>query len=313
MTASFAICCKSRSSKNKEDEFQKYVEIIRDLKFDSGLWMTASSKAEPDFGRARLLDFGSGATGEDTPWRIFQWANYKHSLRNVPETKDGEKFVYESESTKVTVDRNTGAFGLRIKAQNEYDAPREYFQDWPHLYFDQTLTGIPTLGELDELIMEIDFIVNRCDNLMAPEEFDPLLHTAQFVWYVTVVNKDSIHGAMGDYLWFGYMFYDFREEITNTVKLQDFGKEDSTDKYIYCIGMKDVLDKPFAIGEKVTIAMDVLPTIRTAIEYAQNQGFLKGCITDLMTVTYMNIGLELPGTFDLDVEISKTGIKVKNK
>ena len=314
MVALCSMTCKPAADKKKNLDDDGYVEIISDLKFDRGLWMTSSNKADPDFLYARLLDFGSGATGQDTPWRIFQWANYKHSLRNVPEVREGDKFIYESESTNVTVDRSTGAFSLRIKAQNEYSSPREYFADWPTIYFDQTLVRMPVVGELDELIMEIEFVINRCDNFMEPEEYNPEeLHTAQFMWYVTVINQDASHGALNDYLWFGLMFYDYREEWTSTTKLQDYGKEDATGQYIYNVGMKDILDKPFAIGQKVKIAVNVLPIIKTAIAYAQSQGFLKECLAELMKVNYMNIGLELPGTFDLDVEICKIGLKAKYK
>ena len=297
----------------------EYSELISDLDLNHGMRMTASSKENPMFEHLRTFDYGGKADTSYVYWRIFQWANYKHPLDDVAEQEDSNVFTYESESTKVVVDRNKKELTLGLYTSKEYvdeegnHQPRVAEQHWPSLYFDQNIAAAPQVGALDELIMDIEFTITKMDSMMTEEEFNPNLHTAQFMWYLTIINKEKFNGAVNDYLWYGPMYYDARYEFTEDFGQQDTGKDDATGKYIYCEGMKEELSQPVAIGEKVRVTMNVLPGILNAIQDAQQKGYLQGCIPELLKINYMNIGWEIPGTFDCEVVIHDLSLKAKLK
>ena len=130
---------------------------------------------------------------------------------------------------------------------------------------------------------------------------DPGLHAAQFQLFFIV--KEVAPGGSGDFLWFGVPFFDSRQEYPAPHRARDGGKDDATGKFIYTIDGRGVLSKPLGQGERVAIRKDLLPSIRNALAYAVEHGFLERGDPERYAVVNMNLGWEMPGAYDAAVEI----------
>jgi len=280
---------------------------VRDRNFEAGLNLEALDKNDPQYDSVKIFDFNGAASG-NWVWDIFQWGT-RFDLRNAPEVKSGSKYIYQDESKKITVQPGSDEFSLRVLAQNVYDAPRQYFEDWPHLYLEQDFADVQPIGSLKSLTMEIEYQLTYYQDYMTPQEYNPTLHSAQFQWIVTLINKEKFYGAMNDYLWFNFALYDQRDDITSDYYLQDGGKADATDKFIYSKGMEGITDQKVSDGGRIKVSRDILSDLKNAFATAQSQGFLQGCVCDLMRVNYMNIGWEVTGTFDVEMTVYNMSLK----
>lgn len=67
------------------------------------------------------------------------------------------------------------------------------------------------------------------------------------------------------------------------------------------------------MGNKVTIKHNLLPEIKTALENAQKLGYMQYSTFDDLYLVNMNIGWEIPGIFDVGVDIHNFNLKAKFK
>jgi hypothetical protein len=58
------------------------------------------------------------------------------------------------------------------------------------------------------------------------------------------------------------------------------------------------------VGKDVKVKVDILPYINQALKIARQNGAMKGASADQLAIGSTNIGWELPGNFDVEVEIS---------
>ena len=101
----------------------------------------------------------------------------------------------------------------------------------------------------------------------------------------------------------------------------DGGKEDNTGMFIYMFSLSqvddsldyNVVDKPSSVvGQRRNVAVDVLPFIKAGIISAQKKGALKGASWEDMVFNSTNIGWEIPGSYDVSVDIHSMNMyKVK--
>lgn len=309
--------CSRNGPQNKPEEENGMIEILKDNKFEKGFGAMGLTSAEGYIVK-RVLDLGGG---NNYDWLLAQWAtrhSFEQELERVQE-KDGA-VNFKNAAKEVKVYPGQGKIQLNAKASEEYAAPRKGGEDWIHLLVEQVFKGeqrVP-FSQMKELVLELKFNVREVEKKMAPAEYDPSLHAAQIAWFITVENplSDEITPeGRPDYMWFGLSVFDSRaEENDNFAGMGDSHAPDfGTKKLIYSIGKDRTLNgKQVEVGKTYTMKYDILPEVKKAFDLAQSYGFLQGALFDNMEIGSMNLGWELPGTFDVSFEIEKISIAYKD-
>ena len=113
-------------------------------------------------------------------------------------------------------------------------------------------------------------------------------------------------------IWFGLQFYDNRTQWPAHSISVDGGKEDASGKAIYVVDSKKYLSAPVWVGDRTVVEYDILDDVQLALEESRAftgvEVFHHTELSDLK-ITTMNLGWELPGTFDVAVSIDHFGIE----
>lgn len=280
------------------------VSLIADTGFKQGLVLARTN--EPSGG---VLYPFKPVTAEPI-WKIAEWGTKYHlSDQNRNETE--ESVAYSNEGKSLVFQKLNTGIGLKLKvvASREYDKPRVYNQSWPHLLIEQEFPNKPFLKNLKGLRLTIKGKLNLDERKMSDAEYDPSLHAAQFQLFITVQNRNPKSAYYGDYLWFGVPFYDNRNEIIPSYAAQDIAKGDATGKFIYSLGTNDFMKGTFHDKKWIDIEKDLYQNIIQALELAKKKGYLTGSFFEEFQLSGMNIGWEVPGTFDVEFEFKDFDIE----
>lgn len=304
------------------------VEIMGDVGFSTGIHLLGTDAGTDGRTTYRKLDWGGTAKTTETPvWVMAQWCS-KYDLskeldagRSV-EKKEGDTFVYEDPSKTLKYNTKTKAIDLIYRTSSDYDTPRKPEQGWSHMLLEQNFANAPLIGDVDEVRVAIDFTINQMDRKMTDEEFNYDIHTAQLVWFITLTNMSSVYGTQGDYIWFGVPLYDARGMARENTIQYDKG----TAHYIYGLAVHEYLDDKIEYSSydkdylpvKTDMSFDynIYPMFKKAFDTVQQNGGMQGARFEDMAVTYMNMGWEIPGTYDVGVTIRNLdiyGIKNNSK
>lgn len=276
------------------------VSLLGDHNFEAGLYLKGDVSGAPSAG-AVLYPFGKKS---DKPiWQLAEWASKYLLHQSDMVEKDGAKwyenkgklisFVHEGNTTKVRMD---------VKASAEYDHPRKSGEDWPHLLIEQEFITKPFLKYIDQLVLNFEGRLVDCVSQMPPGSFDAGLHTAQFQLFITLQNLNPQSPSYGELVWFGVPFYDYRNYQQEVYAAKDIGKGDATGMFIYSLGTTDYMQGSFHDGNWIKIEKNLKPLMVRAFDIAKERGYLKGAYIDDIRVSGMNLGWEVPGTFDAGFE-----------
>ncbi len=154
---------------------------------------------------------------------------------------------------------------------------------WPHLYLEQRISDprghlgahAPSLADLARLDFSVR-LKRLYDRKPAGPAYNRHVHTAHYLFFLTVQNLNRQSKGFGDYYWFSIALYDDREPVTTLHAMQDKGtpKKKGTDKFIYDIGVKPFTDQVVADGAWVTVAGDLLPHILAGLREGWRLGYL---------------------------------------
>lgn len=278
-------------------------ELIQDNHFQRGftLW-------EPKPGRH--VRYGELSTGAPPPvWGLSQWSSRFPIAENARERVDG--LLVWSNSAKVI--RLGAGLELSLGANSgvEYGPRARVAADpWVHLLVDQEFAPTAPLAELKSARLHVEARLLRSRNLHR-DDYSPGTHAAQFQIFLTVQNRNRQSRGHGDLLWFGIPIYDNRHRFPEEFKAQDFG---GTAKFIFTPGGQSFTRQSTHDGQWVVIDQDVLPLMREALALAWRRGFLKDskAIEDYQ-IGGMNMGWELPGSFDVEMQVRNLSLKVADK
>jgi hypothetical protein len=177
---------------------------------------------------------------------------------------------------------------------------------WPHLLAERTLLAHPTVSDIASLPLQIRYRLSKA-KVHRPDGFDPLRHTAQFVFYLTVQNRNRRSDGFGDYYLFGVPLYDARYRIPKAHKAIDKGsdRKPATGKFIFNPGGERYTIRSAHDGDWVTIDKDLAPLIREGLDTAWEMGFLQDSrnAADYRLMA-MNTGWEVTGPLDVEMEIA---------
>ncbi len=279
-------------------------DLFADMQFRRGFLLSYADSAK---GRAVEAVLHLGDPNNVPVWRLCQWAT-KYSLAAtscVPGT-DGDLF-YDNEGKRVLVGGPNSAnrdLILEVRGGAEYgDRARRSGEGWPHLLIEQDAVVIRPLDELNEIRFSLGVRLLRFDMRMPADQCDPGLHAAQLQMFFIVKNISPDSPDGGDFFWFGVPFFDNRHDVPPQYMAKDVGKGDATGKFIYTVDGKALGVAPLKTGQWCTLDADLLPFILSGVQEAVKRGYLQDADPHHYAVTNMNLGWEIPGTFDAVAQI----------
>lgn len=280
-------------------------ELIQDPHFQRGfiLWNPKPGKHVRD---GELKSRDSSAT---PIWGLSQW-NSKVPLGTAG-LNIGGTLVYSNSAKAVTLGGMGTAksdLSLAVNAGAEYGARarKSATEPWVHLLVEQEFEFPASLENFSAVKVHVEARLLH-SRLVQEKDYTPNLHAAQFQIFFTLQNRNHRSPGYGDLVWFGIPIYDNRARFPNAFKEQDFG---GTAKFIFTPGGKTFTSASAQDGNWVIIDKDILPLMREALETAWARGFLKESKTLAdYTIAGMNMGWELPGTFDVEMQIRNLSLK----
>ena len=295
-------------------------QLFNDTKFENGFKvnnMGGSEKNDPTVGY-----FNYGNPSLTPKWTLAQWET-KYDFRDLEndtmfmETDDGV-YKYDSLDKILTVDTNTGELGLQLNASKVYDAPRKEGEGWPHLLIEQGTKNAQApfasqLKNANHLRLQFSQKLTKFEDHMGDAATG--LHAGSFYIYLYV--KGINEKGMMEMTWFGLPLFDNRYAFLSESGMVDGGKADASGLFIYLIPSRGFTDTDFVENGKIVaseegawmnIDIDVLPYIKRALTLAQEKGFMKGVTMDTVVVDGMNMGWEMPGTYDGEMKIKNLSL-----
>lgn len=274
------------------------ISVLADRLFERGLIRKRADTPSP----GNLYPFGQGTTGP--VWEMAEWGT-KYDLTEADKGTENDGRIQYTNAGKTLAFARDGddiAVSMDVFTSAEYDSPRQQNQAWPHLLIEQEFPGKPYIKDLKGLMLKFKGRLTNATMKMDERDFNPGLHTAQFQLFVTVQDLNPNSAYYGDYLWFGIPFYDYRHKQIPLYAAQDVGKGDATGKFIYSVASTDYMTGSFHSGEWITVEKDIYPLIDKALKLAKERGYLTGSFTEDFRLSGMNLGWEVPGTFDAGFE-----------
>ncbi len=296
-------------------------ELFTDTKFENGFVVRPALKSELSSGNGY---FNYGNAGLSPTWSIAQW-DTKYDFRDMENNTvfseiDTGVYSYDSIDKIVTVDTVNGVLGMELNASEVYDAPREPGQAWPHLLIEGPTKNVDApfankAVNMEHLRLQLSTRLVKFEDHMG-EAANSGLHAGSFYIYLYV--KGINEQGQNEMTWFGMTFFDNRFTFTAESGSQDGGKDDASGLFIYQVAsrgftamdfVQDGVITPSADGQWMDIDIDLLPYIERCLVLAQERGFMKGVTMDTVYVDGMNMGWEMPGTYDGKMEVKGLSLK----
>ncbi len=282
-------------------------ELIRDPGFRHGFTVL---KPEPGkrvpYGAIRGLE-----TGSEPVWDMDQWSSRQPLALGDPKLLTDGTLCYSNAAKTILLGpagSDHGDLSLAVRAGVEYGPRvRKSGEPWVHLLVEQTMAQAPSLASLSAARLHVEARLVESVQLDIPG-YDPSLHAAQFQIFFSVQNLNRQSPGYGKYLWFGIPIYDNRHRMVPAYKAQDTG---GTSMFIYTLGGDVVCTQSAHDRQWITIDKDLLPLMREGLACAWQRGFLKESQDPAdYRIAGMNIGWEVPGSFDVELQLRRLSLKV---
>ncbi len=287
-----------------EENATRVVPLLDDTRFEHGfnVWSPQSG---------RHVHQGTIQPSDSTAeplWGLAQWHS-RFTLAKAQRTQLASGSVRFTDGAKAVTFFSPEAeadISFAVAGNIEYDgrAPRRG-DPWPHLLAERKLLVHPAITELQSLPMAVRYRLVRAE-VHRPVGFEPRRHTAQFVFYLTVQNRNRQSAGFNDYFWFGVPLYDARYRLPRAHKVVDKGsdRKPATGKFIFNPGGKRYTPQSAHDGDWVAIQKDLLPLIREGLETAWRAGYLQDSheMADYRLIA-MNTGWEVTGPLDVEMQV----------
>lgn len=298
-------------------------ELLPDSSYENGFRVSGLNSAQEASQSVYTFNYGDDSL---TPiWKIAQWDN-RYSLRdsNVTSFTDAGNgtYIYENPSNRITADTENGILALRCNASATYSSPRKSGESWPHLLIEDSGwlarkgdAGTVYIANLSELRLNVSqklsYFSDRMDGAA-----DSGLHAAQFCMYFYL--KGTKPDGQVEQTWFGMTLFDNRTPYPGETYSQDNGKSDASGLFIYCLPYGSLVNKTFhqngtPVGSEdnpwITLNVDLIPYIRRALTLAQQNGFMQGVEYESLYLDGVNLGWEMPGTYNAEMQVKDFSLK----
>lgn len=201
-----------------------------------------------------------------------------------------------------------GEIILRANGSVEYEHTRRREEGWTHLLL-EVLWDRPNLeriGVLDlkSLWMTMDIRLVQCEN--KTDGYEPDIHAGQFVVYF------NISGTGNEAMWLGLCNMDSRYPMDENRRELVCQMDPGTNTFIIAPPEKEFITGHLADGQWHSMSLDLKPVILRAFEHGKSIGaFVESTPMDLK-LNSMNLGFEIPGTFDMAVKLSNLQLVAEN-
>lgn len=252
---------------------------------------------------AGILPFG--CTNPNPIWDIACWHSRWNFIR--PEHTDPVKLlpdksmIVENEGRSLWRSRDGSRVILTAKGSREYQGARKRNEGWTHLLL-EVLWDDPKkysrcyVEELKSLWITMDMKLLQCEN--RTKGYNPEIHASQFVVYF------NIKGKKNEAMWLGLCNMDNRylmdEHRKETVCQMDPG----TNTFIIALPQEELMTGHLSDCQWHSMSLDLKPLIRRAYENGRRIGAFKGSQMEDLWLNSMNLGFEIPGSFDSSIELS---------
>ena len=264
------------------------------------------------------INYGGEADGEPV-WEMSQWSS-PYNFKNATFSKENDTYKYQNECRSCVVNPSEKEITINLNSWTEYDTlyghSRTGSEGWSHFLLEQSFPDPVKIVDAKSIYAKCEFCINKVID-MDPSQPIPC---AQLTWYFTVTdvrNGDPAYQSgdnTNDFMWFGLSTYDSRYEYLPENKMVDQGFDGATNKLIYGMDSRVVLNnQKIEIGKTMTINIDILPYIKNAYLYGIAYDALINSDLDDLTLNYMNIGWELPGSYDVSLTLKNMSVMVEEK
>jgi hypothetical protein len=283
-------------------------ELIRDPHFRSGFHLI-DPKPDQRVVYGRL----AGTAGESEPaWELDQWSSRFPLAAEPPAIpKLGVRRWTNTGKTVTCGEAGTAEadLSLAVNASVEYGLrARKSGEPWVHLLVEQKCTEAPSLATLSSARLRLQAGLLRSD-FRRTNDYSPGLHAAQFQMFLMLQNRSRESPGFGKLVWFGIPLYDDRSRFPKEHKAQDTG---GTAMFIFTPGGEVFADRSAHDRDWIRVDKELRPLFLEALETAWRCGFLQESrdLSDYR-VTGMNLGWEVPGLFDVEMQVRDLSLEVR--
>jgi hypothetical protein len=285
-------------------------ELIRDPHFQNGFRLI-----EPKPGQRVVCGQLAGASGEAAPvWDLDQWSSRFPLTPAPPATPKAGVRRWANSAKSVTLGPPgtvEADLALEVKASLEYAGrARKASEPWVHLLVEQSFTNPPALAALASARLRVEARLLRA-KLERTDDYSPGLHAAQFQMFLMLQNRNRQSAGFGQLVWFGIPLYDDRSRFPPAHKAQDTG---GTAMFIFTPGGEVFTARSAHDGGWIKVDQELRPLLVEALETAWQRGFLREsrALADYQ-ITGMNLGWEVPGLFDVEMQVRGLSLEVQMK
>lgn len=294
------------------------MSLIPDIHFEKGFKVRdlGGNQGTTDY----IGYFPADTDEEEVKWTLAQWsARYSFIDEKVSEERQPSEGVWfiSSPNEVFGVDTKTGLVTFQCNASKCYDTHRTGSEPWMHLLIETGFIRDNNWGkvsDLKQLNISVDTKLTKFEDHMG-EAFNGSTHAAQFLMYLTIQNLNTESEDYGKYIWFGIGMFDNRTPEIDRYYNLDSG----TGSMIYSLSSTETRkgdynyrkDGVIQAGEDtpwVSYTADVADEVKKAFETVQAGGMLQNSTLDDMYVAGMNIGWEVPGTYDVEMLVKNLDV-----
>lgn len=316
----FCACIVGCSSANQKDETDGLPpgtqEAFLDSRFEKGFWV--GSLEDGDTQTYGILETSEKS---DSPvWTLKQWYS-KYDIAQGSRMIENGNYVFRSQGLTVegetlpakifSVNPQTRTFSLECNTEAEYDRPLQQGEGWPHLLISQDITPV-RLSTAKSLRLSLSYTVTKCDDRIL-EGQEQQSDSAACILYFHAKNCNEASADYNNYFWFGVRLFDNRYigKVTKAYEKEDGNKEQNTGKFIYSLSSRDYLqsEKMPAVGENITIDIDLTSLLSEGFTSARSHGYLGATQYGDLYLTYANIGWEITARYNASITIQNLSLQ----
>jgi hypothetical protein len=257
----------------------------------------------------------AGAAGESEPaWDLDQWSSWFPLAAEPPDTAKPGVRRWTNTGKAVTwgeAGTKEADLSLAVNAIVEYaQRARKPGEPWVHLLVEQRFADPPSLATLIAARLRLKARLLRSE-FHRTEDYSPGLHAAQCQMFLMLQNRNRESRGFGKLVWFGIPLYDDRSRFPKEHKAQDTG---GTAMFIFTPGGEVFADRSAHDRDWIRVEKELRPLFLDALEAAWARGFLRES-RDLADyrVTGMNLGWEVPGLFDVEMQVRELSLEVRSR
>lgn len=253
-----------------------------------------------------------GCKKPDPIWDIACWHSHFNWIREGRRDPtallgDGSQIV-RNEGRSIWRSGDGTEVILEAKGSKEYTHTRRRDEGWSHLLLEVLWNRVLKnrrigISDLESLWITMDIKLLYCEN--KTKDYQPDIHAGQFVVYF------NIGGAAGESMWLSLCDMDSRYLMDENRRTMESQMDPGTNTFIISPPMDKYINGHLSDGQWHSMSVDLKPVIFEAYQSGKRIGaFKKSSYSDLY-LNSMNLGFELPGSFDMAVKLSNMQLAAK--